>query len=97
MQGQKNPIAVRAWNYRVIEFDGADGEPYRSIHEVHYANGKPTHYSDQPAAVTWYPTGDGWEDPRQQIERLTSALDKPVLRAADFSSDDAQTRLTPRA
>lgn len=83
-------LYAHTWNYRVIEFDGADGEPWRAIHEVHYVNGVPDAYSSTPASVTWYPAEDGWEDPRQQLDRLAAALNKPILRPADFHSEEPE-------
>lgn len=80
-------IHAHTWNYRVIEFDGTDGEPWRAIHEVHYRNGQPAAYSDTPAGIVWHPTADGWEDPRALLERLASALDKPILTPADFPAE----------
>lgn len=83
-------IHAHTWNYRVIEFDGADGEPWRAIHEVHYLDDQPAAYSDTPADATWYPTAGGWEDPRALLERLAAALDKPILRPADFHSEEPE-------
>ena len=80
-------VRVHHWNYRVIEFDGADGEPWRAIHEVHYCNDQPAAYSDTPAGIVWHPTTGGWEDPRALLERLAAALDKPILTPADFPAE----------
>ena len=68
------------WNYRVIEFEGQDG-PYRAIHEVHYTDGVPRSYSERPTEVAW---GSG-EHPRQLLQQLELAINKPILLASDFS------------
>jgi hypothetical protein len=70
----------RTWNYRVIE-TVHDGQICRAIHEVHYENGKPVAYVENAAGVAWE-TDDG--EPRRVLDRMREALDKPVLRPADF-------------
>ena len=69
-----------SWNYRVIEFADLDGSPYRQIHEVHYEEGKPKYYAENPAHVMW--SGD--DDPKLILEMMTKALEKPVIVEADF-------------
>jgi hypothetical protein len=70
----------RTWNYRVIE-TVHDGDVSRAIHEVHYDNGVPISYTENPAGVAWETDDD---EPRRMLDRMREALDKPVLREADF-------------
>ena len=73
------------WNYRVIEFvDPSTNETWRAIHEVHYENGVPTHYSENPASVVW-DTEEGESAPRKIIANMQEALFKPTLIEIDFT------------
>lgn len=74
---------MTTWNYRVIEFMTDDGHPWQAIHEVFYRDGKPDAYSKTPAFVVSY-EGDGESGMADCLDRMREALDKPVLRAADF-------------
>jgi hypothetical protein len=70
----------RTWNYRVIE-TGAGDETSRAIHEVHYEDGVPVAYTENPAPIVWESDD---EEPKRVLERMREALDKPVLREEDF-------------
>jgi hypothetical protein len=72
--------AVEHWNHRVIEFVDFDGTPYRQIHEVHYEDGIPYGYTENPAVVM----GETNEVLRLTLERMLKCLDKPVLVESDF-------------
>ncbi len=79
----EEPIA-RWWNYRVIEFvDPKNNEPWRSIHEVHYQDGRPASYSGSPAHVTW-DVSEGNSAAETMLEKMREALAKPVLVEIDF-------------
>jgi hypothetical protein len=68
------------WNHRVIRHIEPDGEEYLAVHEVHYDD-------DVPVSVTVNPVGPGATDLdglRRTLERMTAALDKPVLDYSDF-------------
>jgi hypothetical protein len=73
------------WNHRVIEFVDLDGKPWRSIHEVHYADGRPVAYTEGPAHVTW-DTDEGDEAARLTLQRMLACLDRPVLIERDFEA-----------
>lgn len=75
----------RHWNYRVIEFVTPEDEPWFSIHEVHYRDGKPYAYTEDPAAVC-SETTDGL---RWVLARMAEAIDKPALRERDFDGGEA--------
>lgn len=76
---------ANTWNYRVIEFVcPVTDEPWRAIHEVHYKDGKPTAYSEQPAAVTSCDDSGAQQQLGWVLDRMREALDKPVLVEADF-------------
>lgn len=84
-------IAKGLWNYRVIEFVDPSGEPWRAIFEVHYRDGLPVAYTEEPAVVlSDEENNDGlaWA-----LDRMREALDKPVLVERDF--DEARKQLTP--
>ena len=85
------------WNYRVIEFVSSDGEPWRSIHEVHYSDdGSTRAYGEEPASVTW-DTSEGDEAALRILDRMTQALTKPILVESDFSyGSDARTEGTEK-
>lgn len=73
-----------SWNYRVMRhFDAAGNESY-AVHEVYYtAEGKPSMYSVNGVA----PWGETLEELRQEVQRFTVALEKPVLEPGDFPID----------
>lgn len=77
-----------SWNYRVLEFVTEDGAAWRSIHEVHYVNGVPKGYSEQPAAVVW-DTDEGNAAALLMLERMREAVAKPILVEKDFHTDDS--------
>ena len=68
------------WNHRVIQFVDTDGEPWYAIHEVHYDDGKPVMYTEDPVPVA----SENIEGMRWQLEMMTKALDRPILKEADF-------------
>ena len=69
------------WNHRVIEFVDQSGELSRQIVEVYYDEiGRPTSYSQDPAAVVWAPE----EDPKKTLAMMALALQEPVLVPGDF-------------
>lgn len=73
------------WNYRVIEFfDPENDKPWRAIHEVYYENGKPKYYTENPASIV-FDLDESTDDIKEEIERMKSALDKPVLIEKDFT------------
>lgn len=72
------------WNYRVIEFVEATGDPFRQVHEVYYnEEGEPESYGESPAAVVWGVEEEGAG--HDVLQMMAQALDKPVLVEADFS------------
>lgn len=78
---------MKSWNYRIVEFDGGHGEPaWRELREVFYDDaGQPIAYGGV-GQVAW----DAEEDsqvPYSILERMRSALDKPILYARDFNPD----------
>lgn len=89
MLGFKESASRRAtWSYRVIEFVDLDGEPWFAIHEVHFQDGKPAAYSENPAAVcSETPEGMQW-----CLDRMRKALALPALRERDFE-DSASARI----
>ncbi len=72
------------WNYRVIEWAHHDGSPYRSIHEVYYADGKPSSYIEAASTVVSDDDGGNKADLSWVLDRMREALDKPVLHEKDF-------------
>lgn len=76
---------MKNWNYRIVEFDAGQDEPaWRELREVFYDDaGQPCAYGGV-GQVTW----DAEEDsqvPYAILERMRSALDKPLLYARDFN------------
>lgn len=75
------------WNYRVLEFaEPETGEPWQAIHEVYYDDdGQPNGYAEDAAIVMSEEDGDGepmglaWV-----LQKMSEALQKPVLREIDF-------------
>ena len=49
--------------------------------EVHYENGEPVGYTDA------FMGGDAVEELRELVDRLTRALDKPVLHESEFGGE----------
>ncbi|MBN3856145.1 replication initiation protein [Paraburkholderia sp. Ac-20340] len=85
-------LPASSWNYRVMEFHPPDEERYRAIHEVHYRNGVPTSYSEDPATIGWS-VNEGDQAALTALQRMSEALSKPVLFEEDFGSlsDDSFT------
>lgn len=76
---------MKNWNYRIVEFDVAMGEPaWRELREVFYDDaGLPCAYG-AVGQVAW----DAEEDPQVPyaiLERIRAALGKPILYARDFN------------
>lgn len=71
----------RTRNYRVMLFRRGE-EAWQAIHEVHYQDGVPIAYTQDPAVVMWGP--DDVDGGTRSPERMWEALSKPVLTAADF-------------
>jgi hypothetical protein len=74
------------WNFRVIHEvtsipDPDAPEERWGIHEVHYKDGKPYAYTENPVTVCSYEDIEGlsW-----YYETMAEAFDKPVLTPADF-------------
>ena len=68
-----------SWNYRVIAFR-EEHDDYYEICAVYYDENKQTEYYTQNQSVFWTEE----DDPKEEISRISMALDKPVLEAADF-------------
>jgi hypothetical protein len=73
----------RFWNYRVIEFTNERGQTWRAVHEVHYVEGTPRSYSENPAALVWDPE-EGDDSPIWMLDKIREAFSKPVLNERDF-------------
>lgn len=84
-------MSKKTWNYRVIEFVGLEGTPWRAIHEVHYENANPVSYSEEPAAIIWT-SNDGNKAPTIMLKNMKEALDKPVLVETDFKNSATNSR-----
>lgn len=73
------------WNFRVVEFDGLDGERHRAIFEVHYdEEGRPRARSEGPASIAWA-VSEGNESALLQLNRWRDAIGKPVLQDSLFA------------
>ena len=72
-----------SWNYRVMEFSEGE-ERWQAIHEVHYREGVPASYSEQPASVQW-DAEDRNDTGHGNLDRMRDSLNKPVLRPEDFA------------
>jgi antitoxin component HigA of HigAB toxin-antitoxin module len=70
-------------NYRVMEFSEGE-ERWQAIHEVHYREGVPASYSEQPASVQW-DAEDSNDTGHGILDRMRDSLNKPVLRPEDFA------------
>lgn len=73
----------RSWNYRAIRFSSGE-DHWAALHEVHYEQGRPVAYSEQPAVVMWDPVEDGDLSGYLVLERMKEALFKPTLTESDF-------------
>ena len=74
----------RHWNYRAIRFEHGE-DSHIAIHEVHYQDGMPVAYSENPAVALWSveePDGAGLAI----LDRMREAVVKPVLRALEFQA-----------
>ena len=76
---------MKNWNYRIVEFDGGQGEPaWRELREVFYDDsGQPSAYG-AVGQVVW-DAEDDVQVPNAILERMRAALDKPILHARDFN------------
>lgn len=79
-------MAMNTWNYRVMKFVDADGEPWHEIREVYYTDEKPTAYSGKAADVSSVENIIGL---KWVLDRMREALDKPVLEEADFGDSQS--------
>lgn len=69
------------WNNRVLQFaEPGSGDLWYAIHEVHYEDGRPILYTEDPAAVV----GDSIEDLRLSLRMMARCLDEPTLKETDF-------------
>lgn len=76
------------WNYRVIETVLADGDETvtrHAIHEVYYADDKPSSYSVEPTFPESFSEEDTPPNLRLVLNRMLEALAQPMLRPSDFS------------
>jgi hypothetical protein len=81
-------MSEATWNHRIIQFVDTDGSPWFAIHEVHYVDGKPEMYTEDPVPVA----SETVEGMRWQLEMMLKCLSFPVLKESDFSvgSDTAK-------
>jgi hypothetical protein len=75
------------WNYRII-IDDTREEPWYSIYEVYYLDGKPIDHTVSQSSVY----GDSIEDLTQTIARMRDAFNHPALKKSDFPSMDNYRR-----
>lgn len=68
------------FEYRVIEFDDEEG-PFFEVMEVEYEDGRPVRFN-----ATSFGSQEGVEGLRQLLARVGEALDKPVLKEAEFDA-----------
>lgn len=87
------PTPARSWNYRAMHFSSGE-EHWAALHEVHYEQGRPVAYAEQPAVVMWDPVEDGELSAVLILERMKEALFKPPLTEADFRAADAPQSMT---
>lgn len=75
------------WNYRVIEhLSPIEGEPpFFQIHEVYYTDSVPHSYTVNGANVG----GETKDEMLAVLERMKNALDKPLLKATQFTSKES--------
>ena len=75
------------WTYRIIMDDTRD-EPWYSIYEVYYIDGKPIdHTVSQSTAF-----GETIEEVNQTLVHMREAMNHPVLKKSDFPSMDNYRR-----
>lgn len=76
-----------SWNYRVVEFEGAEGDKYFEIKEVFYdTSGKPVGYSDAVCGA------DTYEGLFKCMSMMQAAHAKPVLDEAEFFSNEPKDK-----
>jgi hypothetical protein len=63
-----------SWNYRVLVSE-EHGEPYFSMHEVHYTNDIPHSYTKESISVS----SETIEGINWHLEKMQEALSKPIL------------------
>jgi hypothetical protein len=70
------------WNYRIVKtYDEEIGEDWLEISEVYYDQlGKPMGHCKATVG------GDTSEEIKTVLEMMSSALEKPVMKAIDFKS-----------
>jgi hypothetical protein len=70
------------WNYRIVKtYDEEIGEDWFEISEVYYDQlGKPMGHCKATVG------GDTSEEIKTVLEMMSSALEKPVMKATDFKS-----------
>lgn len=80
-----------SWNYRVFEWEGPDGEKWRTIHEVFYdGQGNVEGYEADPAwPIATQNDAGTFEDLGACLDMIRSALDKPTLLASDLDPPDS--------
>lgn len=70
------------WNHRVLVFtEPSDGSHWYAIHEVHYLDGKPEMYTENPTPVA----SESIEGLRATLLRMLRCLDHPALKETDFA------------
>jgi len=73
------------WNYRIIEHKNTDGSLWFAIHEVYYDEaGTPKSCSEEPC----FAHGEDIETLITDMQYITKALNKPVLRYSDFGKKE---------
>lgn len=76
---------TRTWNYRVMRFTKGD-ESWLSVHEVHYADGIPVMYAEDPSgAVSGSNTIDDLE---LELGKMLQACKRPILDPVNFGVRD---------
>jgi hypothetical protein len=75
------------WNHRVVE-SHYNGEPWFTIHEVHYDNGKPIARTENAIA----PAGETIEDLKWELEQMLACLDKPILTDEEIEENNVRDR-----
>lgn len=72
-----------SWNYRVVKHTYEDGYEWYAIHEVYYADGKPSTRTVDKVA----PCGATLEELKEDFANYAKALEAPVLDEKDFQCD----------
>ena len=76
-----------SWNYRVVEFESAEGEKYFEVKEVFYnRDGKPVGYSD--AVVS----GESYSELMQIINMIKRDVLRPVIKESEFFSNEPKDK-----